>query len=267
MTAAGLQPKRRPFDRTMESRMTLNITPHKTLAPLRNVAALAALVDRCLNRTLGMPGMATFYGPSGFGKTQAAIYATNRFQALYVEVGDSWTKKTLCEKILREVGQTPGRNVAAMIEQISEHMAMNDRPLLIDEADTLLKRGMIENVREIYDGSGAPVILIGEEKLPSNLQPIERVHGRMLDWVGASPGTIEDIGHLVPIYAEGIEVQDDLREKLLAASHGSLRRICVNLVRIREFSQLHGLSSVGMAEWGKEPIFTGMAPAARKGLL
>lgn len=247
--------------------MTQHWTPHNRRAPLRNVVNLAALVDRCMNRPIGMPGMATFYGPSGFGKTEAAIYATNKYQALYVQVGSSWTKKVLCQKILLEAGRPPANTVAAMIEQISEFLAQHDVPLIIDEADILLKHGMIENVREIYEMSGNPVILIGEERLPSNLEPIERVHGRMLDWVGALPGTIEDIGFLMPLYADGVDVQADLREKLLAASHGSIRRICVNLGRIREFAQTKGLTAVGLEEWKGQQLFTGAAPAARKGLL
>lgn len=42
---------------------------------------------------------------------------------------------------------------------------------------------MVEIARDIYEGSGSPVILIGEEHLPKKLEQWEHVHGRMLDWV------------------------------------------------------------------------------------
>jgi hypothetical protein len=38
---------------------------YNTIAPLRNVAALVALIDRVKSRGLNLPGMATFYGFSG----------------------------------------------------------------------------------------------------------------------------------------------------------------------------------------------------------
>ena len=42
-----------------------------SIAPLRNVAALISLVERVQDRSMGLPGMAVFYGPSGWGKTTA----------------------------------------------------------------------------------------------------------------------------------------------------------------------------------------------------
>lgn len=235
-----------------------------TVAPLRNVVAMVALIERVRSRAHNLPGMATFYGPSGWGKSSAAIYATIKFNAVTVQVKSVWTKKTLCEAILAEVGIPPDPTVSRMLDQISQHLALTGLPLLIDEADFLVQRKMIEIVRDIYEGSGAPVILIGEELLPQKLRPWERVHGRILDWVAAQPGDLTDLGHLAKIYAPGIEIAPDLRAKLLAASHGSIRRVCVNLDRIREFAAIKGLKRVCLADWANQPFFTGAAPEIRK---
>jgi len=235
-------------------------------APLPNVAALAALVDRCANRPPNMPGMGTFHGPSGYGKTEAAIYSTNRFRAVYVQVGNSWKNKKFCGAILNEMGRTPAQTIADMIEQIAEYLVIHDVPLIIDEADVLLKHGMIETAREIYELSHAAVILIGEEKLPAKLEQIERVHGRMYDWVGAQPGTLEDIALLAPIHAEGVTIHDDLRKKLDEVCHGSVRRMSVNLGRFREHALVQGVDALDLKAWGDNPFYTGEAPKARSGL-
>jgi DNA transposition AAA+ family ATPase len=146
-------------------------TLYNTVAPLRNVAALAQLIDRVKARAHGLPGMGTFYGPSGFGKTTAAIYATNRFQAVNVQVKSAWTRKKLCEAILHEMGVPPRPTVGDMVDQIAQQLALLDVPLIVDEADFLVARKMIEILRDIHEGSGAPVVLIGEELLPQKLQP------------------------------------------------------------------------------------------------
>jgi DNA transposition AAA+ family ATPase len=235
-----------------------------TVAPLRNVVALVSLIERVRNRSHSLPGMATFYGPSGFGKTMAAIYATIKFQAVSVQVKSVWTKKTLCEAILTEIGIPAEPTVSRMLEQISQHLALTGLPLLIDEADFLVQRKMIEIVRDIYEGSGAPVILIGEELLPQKLREWERVHGRILDWVAAQPGDLTDVGHLAKIYAPRVEIAADMRAKLLQASHGSIRRICVNLDRVAEFAARKGLRVVSLQDWAAQPFFTGTAPEIRK---
>jgi hypothetical protein len=246
--------------------MADNTGLYNSVAPLRNVAALVALIDRVQKRAIGLPGMATFYGPSGFGKTTAGVYAANRFQAYQVQVKSVWTQRKFCEAILKDLGIQPDRTIADMVDQISEELARTGRPLLIDEADHLVARKMIEIVRDIYESSGATVILIGEELLPQKLQKWERVHGRMLDWVGAEPGCLADVNHLAPIYCRGVELSDALKEYLLRVSQRSIRRICINLERVHEFAATRGLERVEMSDWGKADFFTGEAPAPRRKL-
>ncbi len=244
--------------------MTDQAPLYNSVAPLRNVAALCALIDRVQTRSPSLPGMAVFYGPSGFGKTTAAIYAANRYQAYAVQVKSVWTKKKLCEAILTEMGLRPARTIADMVDQVSQHLALTDRPLLIDEADHLVARKMIEIVRDIYEGCQAPVILIGEELLPQKLLEWERVHGRMLDWVRAEHGDADDVRHLAKIYARGVELTDAFIDALLVGSRLSIRRICVNLDRVQEFARTHDLERVDVSDWGDRGFFDGTAPSPRR---
>ncbi len=239
-------------------------TLFNSVAPLRNVGALVELVDRVQKRGHGLPGMATFYGPSGYGKTTAAIYAANKYRAYQVQVKSAWTAKKLCTAILQDQGLEPARTIADMVDQIAEEAAKSGRPLIIDEADQLVSRNMIEIVRDIYESSGAAIILIGEELLPQKLQKWERVHGRMLDWVGAQPGDIADVAHLARIYCPGVQLDAELQALLLKESNASIRRICVNLDRVREFALTKGMSAVTRKDWGKTGFFTGHAPAPRR---
>lgn len=237
---------------------------YNTVAPLRNVAALTALVERVNNRAHGLPGMACFYGWSGFGKSTAAIYAANRFSAVLVQVKSAWTKKSLCEGILTELGKSTRGNTAQLVDRISAELAVTGQPLFIDEADHVVARKMIEIVRDIYEGSQVPVILIGEERLPQKLREWERVHGRMLDWVAAIAADMRDLEHLIPIYAPGLEIAPDLKQELLRVSMGSTRRVCVNLAQLYEHAQVRGLTFVGPSQFNPAKMFTGVAPKPRR---
>lgn len=243
-----------------------NSTLYGSVAPLRNVAALLTLIDRLQNRAHGLPGMGTFYGPSGYGKTTAATFATNRFRACHIQMQSLWKPKYFLEQIVLELGLKPQRTAAALFAQAAEGLGKTGRPLLLDEADYLANDQSIEVVRGLYETSNVPVILIGEETLPSRLQRWERVHGRMLDWVAAEKATMTDVAHLAPIYAPGVEIAEDLRTVILERSRGSIRRVSINLALAREEAARRGiaiLTAARAAELGLA-FFSGEAPSPRR---
>lgn len=244
--------------------MTKAIGLYNNMAPLANVARLRMLVEACQNRAPGLPGMGTFYGRAGLGKTTAGIYITNALDACHIEALPFGGVKTLLEMIVKELEIRPAKSVAGLFEQAAGELARSGRPLLLDEADHLLTDRMIETVRRLHDVTGVPVILMGEELLPQRLQKWERVHGRMLKWVGAEPATLADVGHLVPIYAPDVEIADDLKRAVLATSRGSIRNVSTNLAAIREFANVRGLTRVALADWDTGGFHTGEAPHPRE---
>lgn len=236
-----------------------------SIAPLRNVAALQQLADRIVNRSQNLPGMATYYGPSGDGKSTAAVYVRNRLNAVLVQCVDTMTRSDLCNAILREMGLETNGTIHARAERIAENLVVTDRALMIDEADILVAKKMIEITRSIYEMSQAPVILIGEERMPQKLRAYERIHNRMIDWVATQPAEMADVKHLAKIYAPGVEIDAGLCRKILTESHQSIRRVCNNLDRLREAARVEGTDKMTLADWGNRSFFTGEAPAPRGG--
>lgn len=243
--------------------MTQEYRQNNSVAPLRNVVALAELIASVQDRGPGLPGLGVFHGWSGFGKTTAAVWAANRFRAYQVEVKSAWTKKKFCTEVLKDMGVTPEKTVADMVDQIAVELVRNDRPLIIDEVDYLVDRNMIEIVRDIHESSGATIILIGEEKLPQKLIAWERVHGRVLSWVAAQEGQLEDVGFLSNIYCPGVRLTDEMKTLVLEGSRRSIRRISINLEAVKSFALTRNLKEVGLKDWGDTPLFTGLAPKAR----
>lgn len=235
------------------------------VAPLRNVAALLGLIDRVQNRVSGLPGMATFYGPSGRGKSTAATYAENELGAVHIEVQPLWRAKNLLAGIAGHLEiAKPARTAAAIFEQVADALGRVQRPLLIDEADRLMRDDMVEVVRGLYEASSAPIILIGEEELPVKLMRWERVHGRMLDWVAVQPADMMDLNQLAAIYAPGIELAEDLKAAVLDSSRRSHRYVSNNLARIAEHALTRGLTRVSRADCAKLKWFSGEPPAPRR---
>lgn len=244
-----------------------NQATNYNLAPLRNVSSFLTLAQRLEDRGAGLPGMGCFYGPSGYGKTTASLYSINHLDdACAVQCKSVWTKKKLCESICQELGLEPAKTIADMVDQISDHIARHRTVLIIDEADYLVQKGMIEIVRDLYESSFTPIILIGEEQMPQKLSKWERVHGRILSSVRAEPADDEDFDLLQKIRCPGVTLSPELVAKMKIASRGSARRIVANLELAREIAATLDVDYIGDREWDGRDFFTGAAPQVRRGL-
>jgi len=104
---------------------------------------------------------------------------------------------------------------------------------------------------------------MGEVEMRQKLQAGERVHGRVLTWVGAEAATLGDVTQLANIYCPGVTLADDFRKHLLDQSKNSIRRVCVNLERTREFCAAQGLKTIDRGAWGDQAFFATSAPKAQ----
>ena len=234
-----------------------------TVAPITNVGMCMRALQRIQHRDEHLPGMAVFYGPAGYGKSIAASYGANKTRAYYVECKSSWTKKALLLATAKEMGIDPAKTLYELCDQISEQLVLSQRPLIIDELDHIVEKKAVEIVRDIYEGSHAPILLIGEEKLPAKLERWERFHSRILDFVPAQPVSQSDTEVLCQLYSPEVAIANDLMKEVLTLAKGSVRRVCVNISRIRSYGLAEGLSRIDRDIWGKQPLYTGRAPARR----
>lgn len=246
--------------------MTKHMSEVKGPVALKNVAALMAMTTLLIERDPHLPGIGVCHSPSGYGKTYASIFTQNKTRAIRVEVRDSWTRRTFLLAILHELGSRPSKrqsisDLASLAIEGLGHDA--GRPLIVDEADKLVDKGMIEIVRELHECSCAPVILIGEEKLPSKLLAIERVHNRVLHWFPAQPCDLEDTQVLAQAFAPRVKITSEMLDFIRQQSGGRARRIVTNLAQIAEHARNRNLKVVDPSVWGDRPLHTGEPPTPR----
>ena len=235
-----------------------------SMAALPNVSALMSLIEKCEARAEHLPGIGVYFGRAGLGKTSAATCAAIVQDVVHLEVRAIWNGKTLLLKIALELGlkATEQMTVNRLYDLVASGLAQSNRTLVLDEADQM-KPAMFEMVRTLHDETSVPLILMGEETLPHQLEHSPRLHGRVLAWVGAAEATMADVDMLAKINARGIEIAGDLREDVLVASGHSHRYIATNLTLLRDLALAQGLVRVGRADWGARAFHTGTAPAPR----
>lgn len=245
-----------------------NVKPPASFAALKNVMGFRELVARIQERSPSLPNIGVMHGRSGDGKTYASIYAQNKTRAIRVEVGDTWTRKTLLTSILREGGLANPKGSIPELSELATSMLAEDpeRPLLIDEADKIVDKGYIELVRELAMKSNAPILLIGEEALPQKLAQFERVHNRVLAWFGAEPCDLDDARKLADLLLAPVTIGDDLLEEIRRQGDGRARRISTSLDGVAHWARNSGVKAVTRENYSG-PIYTGEPPRARSSRL
>ena len=245
--------------------MLENTQKVNNIAALQNVGIILLAIKKAMTRPEYLPGLVVVHGPSGYGKTMASSYAAANLKAYFVSAKAIWTRKTMLQAILDEMGIPAKRTTAEMFDQVCEELSCSGKPLIIDEFDYCVDcKGLMALTRDIYDNSEAPIILIGEEMLPSKLAREERFHNRILDWIAAAPANMEDAVKLRMLYCDKVKIDDDLLEKVWKISEGRVRRIVVNLNKIQDTILAEGKNIVDLASWGKRELIKGEAPAIRR---
>ncbi len=243
--------------------MNQETVPVNSIAPLTNVARFMSAIELAISRPSHLPGMISFYGPSGYGKTSAAAFAVAKYNAYHVECKSAWHKKAFLSNILKEMNMAQGKTIPDMVDQIAEQLSLSGRPLIIDEFDHIVHKKSVELVRDIYEGSHAPIILIGEEHLENHLAHWERFHNRILKWVPAEPASMNDAFLLRQLYCPKVDVGDDILKQIVDVTKGCTRRICVNLYNVQSHAIEQGLDKISLSEWGNKEFYTGRAPVRR----
>ena len=82
----------------------------------------------------------------------------------------------------------------------------------------------------------------------------------MKAWVEAQAACLADVGQPAHIYCPGIELSEDVKKHLLANCKNSIRRVCVNLERTREFCRVEGLTQLDCKTWGDRGFFQTETP-------
>lgn len=242
--------------------MNMTVTNvNRSTAPLKNVVNMMVLVEAMRNRDQHSSSLALFSGPSGYGKSFAARYAQNRTQGIYVEVKFGWTRKIFLSSLLIELGENSPRGTCGdMYLEIVRRLGSDPtRPLIIDEADYLLSKGLVEYARDFGDSTGVPVILIGEEKLPSKLKSVEKVDNRVLERVLAVKCDLEDGRTLADLLCPKLSISDDLLQLIIEKTAGRTQRLVNTLNDVRKFARRAGLETLDVASYAG-PIDTAAVP-------
>jgi DNA transposition AAA+ family ATPase len=217
-----------------------------------------------MNATPGTEKCGLLWGDPGEGKTTAVGYCANLYDAIFVRAVGCWTVTSMLGELCKELGGHRMCRRSDMIEFICRQLAEKQRPVFIDEADYLFSQDtMLDAVRDIYDLSGSPVILIGMEDIARKIQNKSRFARRITQWIEFNGLDLDDAQTVVRECTE-IAIDDDLLHHLHKVSAGNIGRIIIGLSRIEVMAKTSRLESVSLRQWGDRPLFYDQPVFGRK---
>ena len=229
------------------------------IVPVKNVKNLTSAYEDLVQSAHGVPKMGLVHGVSGAGKTSATILLANRVNAIMVRATPTHTLSSFLSLIMKELSAAPMRRGADMVEFIVEQMQIQGRPLFVDEADSFTDPkvrcdrsfAILETLRSIHDLANMPVMLIGMNGIDKELASRYQIMRRLSQWVEFKPLNIEDANQITKACCE-VNVEDDLINKVLAATGGNVGLLMVALSRIENAAKVNRLETIGLREWGNK---------------
>jgi DNA transposition AAA+ family ATPase len=225
------------------------------MAMTKNMRRFMTAVDDLVNRPHGTEGMGLLWGEPGEGKSTAVAYVANLTDAVFVRAIGCWTVTTMLGEICRELGGHRMLRRADMIDWIQTHLADNPRPIFVDEADYLFRQfEMMDALRDIYDVSGCPVILIGMEEIARKIQNHGRFARRITQWVEFK-GVDQADARVVADTVSDVRIEECLLRHVHEAARGNVGRMVIGISRIEKMAKASGLAKLDLDQWGERELF------------
>ena len=225
------------------------------MAMTKNMNKFMTAVDELMNRPIGTEGMGLLWGAPGEGKSTAIAYVNNVWDGVYVRAMGCWTVTSMLGEICRELGGVRMLRRADMIDWINAELSKHVRPIFVDEADYLFRQfEMMDALRDIYDLSRCPVILVGMEEIARKIQNHGRFARRITQWVEFEGVDLEDARVLAETVCE-THVAEDLLAYLHQEARANIGRMVIGLSKIEKLAAASGLGRVTLEQWGNRALF------------
>jgi len=210
-----------------------------------NVANFDAALTMLEDSEKGRPGMAMAFGPAGMGKTMAAMRAYSTRGGAYVRTFEQMSQTAFLQALCFEVAGTRPNGSHASKVRILEALEAKPRTLFVDEADRLDIR-RIEDLRDIHDTTGCPVVLIGEQGLPTKVGGRARIDDRIPDGyrIRFEPITAKDI-LIFAQEAAGLSLTPEACALAAKATKGNFRQTWGLVLSLEQAARAANTAEVG----------------------
>ena len=220
---------------------------HKLFVKTRNVKNFIGLMNNLIDKSNEVPKMGLIYGDPGLGKTQTAVWWATNNDAAYVRAQNKMTCRWLLEKIVYELGESPSRKMADLIEQCITHLRLKPQVIIIDEVDYLINRHrIVETLRDLHDLTGVPIVLIGMQEAKTKLGKYRHLYDRISEIIEFKPFSKDDLDVIVEELSE-IKITDEAKEIFFEKTN-RFRQVIKGISLLENLAKTNGLNKIDVKQ-------------------
>ena len=220
---------------------------HKLFVKTRNVKNFIGLMNNLIDKSNEVPKMGLIYGDPGLGKTQTAVWWATNNDAVYVRAQNKMTCRWLLEKIVYELGESPSRKMADLIEQCITHLRLKPQIIIIDEVDYLINRHrIVETLRDLHDLTGVPIVLIGMQEAKTKLGKYRHLYDRISEIIEFKPFSKDDMDVIVEELSE-IKITDEAKEIFFEKTN-RFRQVIKGISLLENLAKTNGLNKIDVKQ-------------------
>lgn len=220
---------------------------HKLFVKTRNVKNFIGLMNNLIDKSNEVPKMGLIYGDPGLGKTQTAVWWATNNDAVYVRAQNKMTCRWLLEKIVYELGESPSRKMADLIEQCITHLRLKPQIIIIDEVDYLINRHrIVETLRDLHDLTGVPIVLIGMQEAKTKLGKYRHLYDRISEIIEFKPFSKDDLDVIIEELSE-IKITDEAKE-IFFEKINRFRQVIKGISLLENLAKTNGLNKIDVKQ-------------------
>lgn len=220
---------------------------HKLFVKTRNVKNFVGLMNNLIDKSNDVPKMGLIYGDPGLGKTQTAVWWATNNDAVYVRAQNKMTCRWLLEKIVYELGESPSRKMADLIEQCITHLRLKPQVIIIDEVDYLINRHrIVETLRDLHDLTGVPIVLIGMQEAKTKLGKYRHLYDRISEIIEFKSFSKDDLDVIVEELSE-IKITDEAKEIFFEKTN-RFRQVIKWISLLENLAKTNGLNKIDVKQ-------------------
>lgn len=209
-----------------------------------NYTRLLESFTRLENLPATAPRMGMGYGNFGLGKTFSLERIAALKNALLLRAAQTWSKKSVLERLCFELGLDTQGGSGRMYERVLDELRREDRIIIIDEIDALLrseKVTVLELFRDIHDETSTVLYMIGMEEANSKLKRHRHYYSRVVEFVEFKQISHNDIEKYCEL--SEVKIEPDLIDHF-SQKYPNLRQIKVLLLRLEAECEIQGEDSI-----------------------
>ena len=170
----------------------------KNFVRTQNVKNFISIMNSLQNKPEGVPRMALVYGEPGLGKSRTALWWAVKNDAVYIRSSNMMSGRWFLEELVEELGESPLYKSSDLFNQAVSQLTQYPRPLIIDEIDYLVSDSKaIETIRDIYDRTEVPIVLIGMNKANKKFIRYRHIYDRFSEILKFEIFSFEEVKNIV----------------------------------------------------------------------